>query len=266
MATYYQDPFGASDYSAEGMPSLLSLSNLESLTRGSVAGLLGLPGEVQRLLLDKKYQPNLPSTEQLLATTPRMTAPTPQAGLLEDIGGFMSPVPAAAVKPAVKAAGKAGKAVARMAGEEINAAMMGERGGLLGAVTPQPMYVIEKNPSPFIVKHGTNQPFNEFKSGMGITAKHIYTTPEDYAQDAAKYGDTLITAQASPKSLIDFSSEGKLDKQTINALKKAAKDAGIIDKYYPFESFMNDLMSGQLYQVHGGPSQQNALLSELFSK
>lgn len=142
MATYYQDPFGAPDYSAGDMPSLLSLSNLESLTRGSVAGLLGLPGEVQRLLLDKKYQPNLPSTEQLLATTPRMTAPTPQAGLLEDIGGFMSPVPAAVVKPAVKVAGKAGKAVARMAGEEINAAMMGERGGMLGAVTPQPMYIV----------------------------------------------------------------------------------------------------------------------------
>jgi hypothetical protein len=46
---------------------------------------------------------------------------------------------ALAVAPASKVASKGGKAVARMAGEEINAAMMGERGGILGAITPQPM-------------------------------------------------------------------------------------------------------------------------------
>jgi hypothetical protein len=39
MATnYYQDPLGAPDYSAEGMPRLFSLSNQESLWRGSVTG------------------------------------------------------------------------------------------------------------------------------------------------------------------------------------------------------------------------------------
>lgn len=46
------------------------------------------------------------------------------------------------VAPLAPAVGKAGKAVARMAGSEINAAMMGERGGLLGAVTPQPMFAV----------------------------------------------------------------------------------------------------------------------------
>jgi len=52
MATnYYQDPFGAPDYSAEGMPSLLSLSNLESLGRGSVAGLLDLPYFFEGMLM-----------------------------------------------------------------------------------------------------------------------------------------------------------------------------------------------------------------------
>jgi hypothetical protein len=171
------------------------------------------------------------------------------------------------VAPTAKAAGAVGKRVARMAGQEITDVMSGMPSrSLLGAMTPQPMRIIEKNPSPFIVKHGTNQPFDEFKSGMGVTAKHIYTTPEEYAKDAAKYGETLITAQASPKSLIDFSSESKLDKPTINALKKAAKEAGITDKYYPFESFMDDLMSGQLYQKGGGSRDQDALLSELFAK
>jgi hypothetical protein len=152
MATsYYQDPFGAPDYSAEGMPSLLSLSNLESLGRGSVAGLLDLPYMIEGMLrgdVDPRMPQRrrvVPSSEQVLATTPRMTQPTPQAGLLETAGAFMSPVPVAAVKPVAKAVGRGGKAVARMAGEEINAAMMGERGGLLGAMTPQPKFMLQGN-------------------------------------------------------------------------------------------------------------------------
>jgi len=152
MATnYYQDPFGAPDYSAEGMPSLFSLSNLESLGRGSVAGLLDLPYFFEGMLMGDQ-DPRMPqrgrvvpSSEQVLATTPRMTQPTPQAGLLETAGAFMSPAPVAAVKPVAQAVGRGGKAVARMAGEEINAAMMGERSGLLGAMTPQPKFMLQGN-------------------------------------------------------------------------------------------------------------------------
>lgn len=145
---YYQDPLGAPDYSAQGMPSLLSLSNLESLGRGSVAGLFDLPYFFEGMLMgdEDPRMPQrkrvVPSSEQVLATTPRMTQPTPQAGLLETAGAFMSPAPVAAVKPVAQAVGKGGKAVARMAGSEINAAMMGERGGLLGAMTPQPMNIV----------------------------------------------------------------------------------------------------------------------------
>ena len=148
---YYQDPLGAPDYSAEGMPSLFSLSNLESLGRGSVAGLLDLPYMIEGMLrgdVDPRMPQRrrvVPSSEQVLATTPRMTQPTPQAGLLETAGAFMSPVPVAAVKPVAQAVGRGGKAVARMAGEEINAAMMGERGGLLCAVTPQPKFMLQGN-------------------------------------------------------------------------------------------------------------------------
>ena len=46
------------------------------------------------------------------------------------------------VAPMMKSAGTAAKGVARMAGSEINAAMMGERGGLLGAMTPQPKNIL----------------------------------------------------------------------------------------------------------------------------
>jgi hypothetical protein len=45
------------------------------------------------------------------------------------------------VSPLAPVTGKAAKGLARMAGSEINAAMMGERGGLLGAITPQPKQI-----------------------------------------------------------------------------------------------------------------------------
>ena len=152
MATsYFQDPFGAADYSAEGMPSLLSLSNLESLGRGSIAGLLGLPEDLRKMLVTKKMQENmdflssqsgvpqvpyfLPSSEELKKRTPRMTAPNQLTGLLEDIGSFMSPVPAAA-------AVKVGKSGLRMAGQEITDVMSGMPSrSLLGDITPQPKQI-----------------------------------------------------------------------------------------------------------------------------
>lgn len=148
---YYQDPLGVPDYSAEGMPSLLSLSNLESLGRGSVAGLFDLPYMIEGMLkgdVDPRMPQRkrvVPSSEQVLATTPRMTQPTPQAGLLETAGAFMSPAPAAAVKPVAQAVGKGGKALGKAYLKEIDAAMMGERGGLLGAVTPQPKFMLQGN-------------------------------------------------------------------------------------------------------------------------
>lgn len=151
MATnYYQDPYGAPDYSAEGMQSLLSLSNLESLGRGSVAGLLGLPKDLRKMLVTKKMQENmdflssqsgipqvpyfLPSSEELKQRTPRMTAPTPQAGLLEDIGSFMSPVPAGAVVPLARG----GKGLARMAGERMAENVMMGRPNLPGLLAEPP--------------------------------------------------------------------------------------------------------------------------------
>jgi hypothetical protein len=69
------------------------------------------------------------------------------------------------VAPLMPAVGKAGKAVARMAGEEINAAMMGERGGLLGAMTPQPMNIVPPN-----VARQINMPVNLPQSKEFMTA------------------------------------------------------------------------------------------------
>lgn len=129
-----------------------------------------------------------------------------------------------------------------------------------------PAGIIQKSPKPFTVAHGTKELFTEFKSGMGQTARDIYTVPEGLAEDAGMYGSTIIKATASPKKMIDFGDFDKLDEPTIKAIKKAAKDAGITDKFYTFDQFKDDLMNGQMYQVGGGPSTQNAFLAELFTK
>ena len=126
--------------------------------------------------------------------------------------------------------------------------------------------VIIKNPTPFNVSHGSNDLFDEFKKGYGKTAEHIYTVPSSASNDAAPYGKNLYTAQASPKKMIDFSDYESLDKQTLSALKKAAKDAGITDKYHTFDEFLQNAMDGQLYQAYGGQRTQNSLLNELFGK
>lgn len=191
---YYQDPLGAPDYSAQGMPSLLSLSNLESLGRGSVAGLIDLPYMIEGMLkgdVDPRMPPNrryVPSSEQVLATTPRMTQPTPQAGLLETVGGFMSPAPVAAVKPVAQAVAKGGKAVARMAGSEINAAMMGERGGLLGAITPQPAFA-----APPIIRQGVGKSKNRVgTTGQYVGAPQGIDSPQKLAAMRANYMKDVI--------------------------------------------------------------------------
>ncbi len=83
---YYQDPLGVPDYSAEGMPSLFSLSNLESLGRGSVAGLLDLPYFFEGMLMipadDVSNAGNLTTVSLVTVcfTKPRISIILPQSG------------------------------------------------------------------------------------------------------------------------------------------------------------------------------------------
>jgi hypothetical protein len=70
-----------------------------------------------------------------------------------------------AVAPFAPVAGKTAKGIARMYGSEINAAMMGERGGLLGAMTPQPMNIVP----PSVVRQ-INMPVNLPKSKEFLNA------------------------------------------------------------------------------------------------
>ena len=238
MATsYFQDPFGAADYSAEGMPSLLSLSNLESLGRGSIAGLLGLPEDLRKMLVTKKMQENmdflssqsgipqvpyfLPSSEELKQRTPRMTAPTPQAGLLEDIGAFMSPVPAAAVVPLARG----GKAVARMAGQEITDVMSGMPSrSLLGDITPQGKLLDVYHGSPYTFPPTERNPLGEFDAskigtgegaqsfGYGIYTAEAPAVAKDYQFMQQNWFDTS-KAKYKGKSINSWYEQAQKDQE-----------------------------------------------------
>ena len=78
------------------------------------------------------------------------------------------------VAPLAPAAGKAAKGLARMYGSEINAAMMGERGGLLGAMTPQPKLLDVYHGTPHTLPPTERNPLGEFdasKIGTGEGAQ-----------------------------------------------------------------------------------------------
>ena len=190
MATnYFQDPFGAADYSAEGMPNLLSLSNLESLARGNFAGLLGFPEDLRRSLTTKKMQENmdflssqsgipqvpyfLPSSEELKQRTPRMTAPTPQAGLLEDVGAFMYPVPAAAVGPLIRG----GKGLASMAGARMAENVVMGRPNLPGLLAEPPSALFATPPGNKLPPKPTKAAARNQKRGSTAT---VFDDVTDY--------------------------------------------------------------------------------------
>ena len=129
--------------------------------RGRVAGTLGLPSDIMNMLrspmpmemageTDYAAQQQLPyGTQELLKTLP-LPPQGPAQQAAANVGSVIPMTPMEALqaarlaRQAALAGGKGVKAVGRMAGEELNAALMGERQGtLLGALTPQPLFMAE---------------------------------------------------------------------------------------------------------------------------
>jgi len=121
-----------------------SLSNLESLVRGGVAQIPGTAGDLEglaRMGINKSFgaggvnvsqTPVLPTTTDILGMMPRATAPRQETAGMEELGGYMAPAFGKVVKPAVTG-------YAKLAGQEINAAMTGQpTRSLLGEITPKP--------------------------------------------------------------------------------------------------------------------------------
>ena len=129
-----------------------SLSNLESLIRGGVAQVPGAGGDIEglaRMAINKAFgaggvnvnpTPVLPTTTDILGMMPRNTAARPESAGMEELGGYMAPAFGKIAKPAITE-------YAKLAGQEINAAMTGQpTRSLLGDITPKPKNIVEYDP------------------------------------------------------------------------------------------------------------------------
>lgn len=122
-----------------------SLSNAESFGRGFAVAPVGLLGDIEGLLrkgvnfsfgrggVNVGETPVLPTTEGLLSSIPRMTAPRMETAGMEQIGSAANP----------RGPLELAKGVGRVAGNAINEAMV-YGSGPLASITPQPMRMISQ--------------------------------------------------------------------------------------------------------------------------
>lgn len=128
--------------------------------RGRIAATAGMPSDILNMLRtpmpmemygDTDYGPQTQvpyGSQELLKTLP-LPPQGPAQQAAANLGALAPMTPAEALqaarlaRQAALAGGKTVKQAAKIAGEELNAAMMGERPGtLLGAVTPQPLFAV----------------------------------------------------------------------------------------------------------------------------
>jgi len=190
MATMYQDPFGAADYSAEGTRGLLQFLREEyPKVYGAGAG----------LLQSSPYD----TANEYSVFDPKRKEALDAAQYAFPVGVALDVIPGvrALKEPAKQTAnvvGKGGKAIARLAGEEINAAMLGERGGLLGALTPQPMNIIDPGKIKSFPKRmtATNKAIKTGGDIANATARD-YTKILEAGQEAVRRGEAPSLQEAT---------------------------------------------------------------------
>lgn len=195
------------------------------------------------------------------------------------------------VAPLAPAVGKAGKGIARMAGSEINAAMMGERGGLLGAMTPQPLNVLppkqfrgislEGLPSKInvggtIEEFGTDQRLVDIAKGITEKKGLVYSPQLKYAEidpDRAKrLADQYELMQNNPSDPKVKKAYNAMINETLDqyeALRKAGYQFNFMpegaDIYGNPRNAINDIVINKKLSVFpteqgfGGPSAAKAL-------
>jgi len=128
--------------------------------RGRVAATAGMPSDILNMLrtpmpmemygdTDYGLQTQVPYGSQELLKTLPLAPQGPAQQAAANLGALAPMTPAEALqaarlaRQAALAGGKTVKQAAKIAGEELNAAMMGERPGtLLGAMTPQPLFAV----------------------------------------------------------------------------------------------------------------------------
>jgi hypothetical protein len=185
--------------------------------RGRVAATAGMPSDILNMLrtpmpmemygdVDYGPQTQVPYGSQELLKTLPLAPQGPAQQAAANLGALAPMTPAEAlqaarlVRQAALAGGKTVKQAAKMAGEELNAAMMGERPGtLLGAVTPQPLFAV--SPKPTVMRPQRN------------AYPEIYSDPRELAAEAASRvakEDPLLQQLfgVSRQDLFDISQQG----------------------------------------------------------
>lgn len=145
-----------------------SLSNAESFGRGFAVAPVGLLGDIEGLLrkgvnfsfgrggVNVGETPVLPTTEGLLSSIPRMTAPRMETAGMEQIGSAANP----------RGPLELAKGVGKIAGNAVNEAMVYGRGPL-ASVTPKPMGIT--------AWHGSGKLFPEFDVTKSPEQGYAYT-------------------------------------------------------------------------------------------
>lgn len=130
------------------------------VVRGRVAATAGMPSDILNMVrtpmpmemygdVDYGPQTQVPYGSQELLKTLPLAPQGPAQQAAANLGALAPMTPAEALqaarlaRQAALAGGKTVKQAAKIAGEELNAAMMGERPGtILGALTPQPLFAV----------------------------------------------------------------------------------------------------------------------------
>lgn len=237
MATMYQDPFGAADYSAEGTRGLLEFLREEyPRVYGAGAGLLqSSPYDManQYSVFDPKRQAAFNAAE--------MAFPV---GLALDVIPGVKALKEPAKKTA-KAVGQGGKALARMAGSELDAAMFGERGGLLGMMTPQPAFAVEPGKkiskkqsgvanvkskvSPITFDIGTPEGAAAFEKKYGRKPVHLMSEKERVKEFGAAMAETPEVQLSDIRSRQQLAIPGGFDGPPMTLADQAKISAQAID-------------------------------------
>jgi len=211
-----------------------SLSNLESLVRGGVAQIPGTAGDLEglaRMGINKSFgaggvnvsqTPVLPTTTDILGMMPRVTATRPETSGMEELGGYMAPAFGKVAKPAVTG-------YAKLAGQEINAAMTGQpTRSLLGEITPKPLQLDVYHGTPHKLSSTETNPLGEFdasKIGSGAGAQAygygIYTSESPQFADyyAVKKGLPDLEGIASQNG-IELSKDARVE-----LMRQATRDS-----------------------------------------
>lgn len=227
---YFQDPMGVPDSgpvtadtlskgkefkAAEALQVLKNIgtnaaSNLESILRGAVSQVPGVVGDLEsggRQLLNFSFGPGgvnvgektvAPTSSEIRARVPRITATRPESSGMESMGEMMAPGLAKTVAPVAKAAGK-GTAKEMLRGIE------GE--GVLAPISPQNaiMYAVKPKGGAFT---GTRE--YEY-SRPGTEGREVF---EDSVTSLVKSGDLMP----------DVRPELKIPIQSRNALNSWVED------------------------------------------